>query len=321
MMQSGLKITNNQFVLFVTNVLVLLFIVLVMDRLVGSILRHFYFSQTSGAAYRTTYSMDSTKADIIVFGSSRANHHYVPEVFEDNLNLTFYNTGRDGNFIFYNFAVFKAIIKRHNPKIVIFDVNPNELIYSMEAYDRLSSLLPYYNDHNEIRDIIELRSPYEKLKLLSAIYPFNSNLFSIGAGNLKFNKSRNRDRKGYIPLYGHTRDSVSYSLNSNNYRIDMEKVRVVEDIAYKCKENDIELLFIVSPMFVRPSQTVSDSIFRTKAGVFKAHYLNFICDSVFESNPRFFVDRNHLNDEGATKFSQKVADYIKRVKSNYYMQL
>ena len=44
--------------------------------------------------------MELTKADLLVFGSSRANHHYVPEVFEDSLKLTFYNTGKDGSGIF-----------------------------------------------------------------------------------------------------------------------------------------------------------------------------------------------------------------------------
>jgi hypothetical protein len=152
--------TENKFIRFSVNLVLLFLIVFLFDWAGGAILRYFYFSQTSGLGYRTTYSIDSTRANILVFGSSRANHHYVPEVFEDSLKMSFYNTGRDGNFLFYNYAIFKAILKRYTPKILIMDINPDELYYNPDSYDRLSSLLPYYKDHPEIRDIIELRGPY-----------------------------------------------------------------------------------------------------------------------------------------------------------------
>jgi len=52
-------------------------------RIGGCIFKQFHSSPVAVANYRTTYVMDSTKADILVFASSRASHHYVPEIFED----------------------------------------------------------------------------------------------------------------------------------------------------------------------------------------------------------------------------------------------
>ncbi len=121
------KGVKSQFLRFILNLLVVCLMVFIFDRAVGGIIKHFYFKQVAGLYNRTTYAIDSTTADILVFGSSRANHHYVPEVFEDSLKMSFYNTGRDGNFLLYNTAIFKAIIKRHKPKIVILDFNPGDL--------------------------------------------------------------------------------------------------------------------------------------------------------------------------------------------------
>ena len=161
------------------NVSLVIIAIFLCDLGIGNILKFFYFRQASGAAYRTTYAIDSTTAEILIFGSSRANHHYVPGAFEDSLHCTFYNTGRDGNFILYNFAIFKAITKRYTPKSIIFDINPDEIEYRISSYERLSSILPYYHGHPEIRSTVNLRSPFEKIKLISATYPYNSILLTI----------------------------------------------------------------------------------------------------------------------------------------------
>jgi hypothetical protein len=165
-------------------------VVFVIDFSIGKTLRYYYFKETSGLHYRTTYSMEKTEAELLVLGSSRANHHYVPEIFEDELKMSFYNTGRDGSRLLYNYAVFRSILKRYTPKIIILDIGFDELYSDAEEYARLSPLLPYYKNHPEIRDLIEKRSSFEKIKLLSNIYPFNSSLLAIAMGNLEVNKKR-----------------------------------------------------------------------------------------------------------------------------------
>ena len=43
------------------------------DFLIGKTLKYFYFKASSGLFQRTTYSIEKTEADILIFGSSRAN--------------------------------------------------------------------------------------------------------------------------------------------------------------------------------------------------------------------------------------------------------
>ena len=139
------KIQKNPYQYFLLKSVVLFTIVFVLDYSFGNLLRYFYFKQESGLQYRTTYSIEKTTADILIFGSSRANHHYYPNVFENRMKQSCYNVGRDGNSVLYHSAVLKGVLKRYSPKIVILDIVYGEFRQNQDSYDRLSSLLPYYS--------------------------------------------------------------------------------------------------------------------------------------------------------------------------------
>jgi len=306
-MFKGIK---NQAFRFILNFFILVLILVFIDRVAGRITKHYYYKQVAGANYRTTYAMDSTTADILVFGSSRANHHYVPEVFEDSLKMSFYNTGRDGNFLLFNYAVFQSVLKRYNPKIIILDINPENLYYNKDDYDRLSSLLPYYNDHPEIQSIVKMRGPYEKYKLLSAIYPFNSSLLTIVIGNLEYNKIRKGDNKGYVPSYNQMKDTIVTTVPKPNSILDTTALAALASIANTCKANHIRLLLIHSPWYVHADKIESSKILNQLASKYGAEFLDFSNDSLFMKNPSWFKDKNHLNNTGATKFSAILAGIL-----------
>jgi hypothetical protein len=254
--------------------------------------------------------MDSTRADILVFGSSRANHHYVPEVFEKKLNMSFYNTGRDGNFILYNYMVFQSVINRYNPKIIIFDLNPNELSYNKGEYERIASLLPYYQEHNEIREIINKIDALEKLKLFSKIYPYNSMFLTIAVGNLELNKKRKTDFKGYVPLSKVMTDTILLKYDNMIGNVDPELVKLLNEIAFKCNKNEIALYFVVSPIYMIISENSSIRLYKDISDKYGCSFDNFSNNSIFIKNPNYFSDEAHLNENGAIMFSEIVADSI-----------
>jgi hypothetical protein len=285
---------------------------------IGRILKYYYFRQKSGLFYRTTYAIDSTTADILVFGSSRANHHYVPEIFEDSLYLSFYNSGREGNFLLYNYAIFKAVVKRYTPKIVLFDINPNELYYEKESYERLSSLLPYYKGHPEIRSIVELKGPLEKYKLVSEIYPYNSSLLTIAIGNAELNIARKNDRQGYVPLSGNLIDTILHRIEPVGSILDTNKVNAVSDIIQYCNSHYIRLIFIQSPIFGIIGTTISTQYFEKLNNENKTAFCDFTKDREFLRNPGFFQDQFHLNDAGANYFSKKLIHKIEDLQTTSF---
>jgi hypothetical protein len=280
----------------------------------GKILEYYYFNQESGLQYRTTYSIEKTKADILIFGSSRANHHYNPIVFENRLKMSYYNVGRDGNFIFYHFAVLKGVLKRYSPKIVILDFVDHEFEENQMSYDRLSSLLPYYKKHPEMRSIIELRSKYEKLKMISSIYPYNSTLLTIAAGNAEFNKKRKSDIKGYVPLTKILNDSLKTVSTNEKYKIDSIKVKAFESFIQLCKDSNIKLYVVQSPYYRKlEKKDYSVEIGQEIAKNYNVAFLDYESDSSFINNSHFFADVAHLNDSGAVVFSNKLIDDISKI--------
>ena len=96
---------TNSYLLFFLRLAIFVFTFFVLDALAGWLLRHYYFTQHSGSMYRTTYSMESATHDILIFGTSRATHHYKPEVFERTLGMTCYNAGKDGTQILYHWSL------------------------------------------------------------------------------------------------------------------------------------------------------------------------------------------------------------------------
>ena len=300
---------------FIIRLLIVVIVLFACDRGTGWLLKYFYFKQKSGLLYRTTYAIDSTTAEILVFGSSRANHHYVPAVFEERLGHTFYNSGRDGSFLLSNYGVFKAVINRYRPVVVIFDLNPEEIGYAARNYERLSDLLPYYQGHPEIRSVVSLRGPFEKFKMISAIYPYNSLLTNIILGNLDLNKSRNPDDRGYIPIApGTVRPDRASDLPERkppDDAPDINMISALQDIIRICEQKQIKLLFVQSPhQNIRPESRY-DSIFSEICAHRRVDYCNMSDSLVFKNHPALFNDSKHLNANGAYLFSKMVSARIK----------
>jgi hypothetical protein len=296
------------------NLAIVTSVVFVLDFAIGRTLRHFYFKETSGFHFRTTYALETTKADILVFGSSRASHHYVPEVFEDSLRMTLYNTGRDGNGILYQTAVLRSVLKRYTPKVIILDY---EGVFKKNKtdYDGRSSLLPYYRTHEEVRKTINLESSCERIKLISEIYPFNSQILSITIGNLEINKNRYDDYKGYVPLYKEWQAEIDIIGTYQIYAIDSSKLIVFQKFINTAKESGAKIIVIYSPVFQKITKSQDIEICNDICSVENVPFWDFSKDTSFLNNRNLFQDVNHLNNNGAKIFSNLVVD---KIKSNIY---
>lgn len=287
-------------------------ILVVLDFLIGSSLNHFYFSTTSGMFQKTTYAMEETEAEMLIFGASRANHHYDVKLIEESTVMSVHNVGRDAESIFYQTAVLKSIIKRYTPKKIILDF-PGTFANEQGDYDRIFSLLPYYDSHPEVRDIVELKSNFEKLKLFSKIYPYNSSLVTIAVGNLEFNKERKNNKfvyKGYVPLTGVFNQKIDSLPIAESYEIDKNKMDVFENFIKIATENDIELVIVYSPVYYLYNRDYTIELCESICKKYDIKFFDFSKDENFLSKPDFFQDKTHLNSEGATLFTKKILQEI-----------
>ncbi|MBE0675881.1 MAG: hypothetical protein IH591_14580 [Bacteroidales bacterium] len=227
--------------------------------------------------------------------------------------MSCFNAGHDGTeHILFNYAQFKAITARYSPEIVILDIRPEDLIFNANEYDMLSPLMPYYKTHKEIREIIDQRSPFEKLKHFSEIYPFNSLVFQIIIGNIELNKVRKTHENGYIPFYGSKVKNAPDTLQKPIGLIDSEKILILKDMMHICVEKSIHLVLIYSPTY---DIVESNNYYRIMHGICDENNIKFLDLSnrtEILMNSEYFFDRTHLNDEGARRFSEIVVMELER---------
>ena len=292
------------------NILLVGCTVFVLDLAIGKLLRHYYFTETSGLHFRSTYSMEKTHADILIFGSSRANHHYVPEIFEDSLKMSFYNTGRDGNGIFYQVALLHAVLARYTPKLIVLDY-AGSFEKGQNEYDKISSLLPYYRTHPELRKVIEMKGPYEKYKLGSEIYPFNSQVLTITMGNMERNKHRNPDNKGYVELHTERTIEKERFTDSIVKPMDSSKINALREFVALAKKSGARLVVIYSPLYqnlaIYPEVDICRDICRQE----KVTFFDYSRDPFFLNRGDLYFDPVHLNHEGALIFSRQIVSRLK----------
>jgi len=306
----NIKNSNSYLYLFI-KIVAFLLLAFIFDYLLGAVFRHFYFKQTSGWEYSTKYSIEDTKADILIFGASRAQQQYNPLFFEERLKQTAYNVGRDGESIFYHYGILKAVLKRYSPKTIILDVENGIFKQAESSYDRLSVLLPFYYDHLELRSVIEMRGHFEKFKLKSQIYPYNSLLFKIAIGNTEYNKKRKEDINGYLPLTNSLNEPIRTVDFTKPYIIDSNKLNVYRSFINDCLAADVKLYIVCSPYFINAIGVDSSmKIAKAIAAENKIDVIDFSKNQTFLSNSKLFDDTVHVNATGAKLFTNQLIDSI-----------
>lgn len=280
----------------------------------GKLLEHLYFSHTSGILGQLRINIENTKEDILIFGSSRASHHYNSLTLASETHLSTYNLGQDGQGMYMNYALLKIILERYQPKMIILDLNLNEFTSEKKRYDRVSRLLPYYKRYDAVKEVVELRSDFEKLKMLSFIYPYNSMLLKLLFGRTE---TQTLSYNGYIPLT----ESKNPKPETPNPKPETRNPKQQTDhsiLNYSVKflnlikERNIKCYVFTSPHFT------NEKIFSRSVSM-----IDSICDSMgikyidlsftkgISDNSEYFRDVHHLNSKGAEVYTKMIAGMIR----------
>ena len=149
----------------------------------GKIFGYLTVHATGGYTKQDNFISDEVDANILIFGSSRAAHHYVPSILSDSLDMSCYNCGLDGNGIIYGYGKLKTITARYYPKIVILDIQPTFDLFTNDNCKYLAPLRPYYQ-YPGVDSLFWDINPSERWKMMSNSYRFNSKFLSILMDNL-----------------------------------------------------------------------------------------------------------------------------------------
>lgn len=310
---------KKEYRLFISKVILFIIIFMIVDFLIGSVILNSFFNQKSGKYARIMHSIKNTEADILIFGSSAANHHYIPQLFEKGLNQSTYNVGVQGQYIIFFLALQELILERLDPKVIILNVDSRWLNESQDAYDRLHDLHPYYWDYyNILKPILSLNSRFIDFKLLFKTYQTNSTHLHM----IYYYFSPQADFQGYKPLYGNFKKLPDVEKESKNRiklkerEIDQNFVNAFSKFISNAKNKNIKLIFSVSPTIfgVDIDSPNNNSMMKLKeiAELEKIPLYDFSNDARFKNrDDLFFTDGVHLNDEGAQLLSNLLIEKMK----------
>jgi hypothetical protein len=307
------------------NAAIFIVVLIALDQFLGYVVGKFYFHQKKGPFAEMTYAIDSTKADVLIFGSSRALHHYSTEAISKGLGMTCYNTGSNGQKLPYAAIMQQVILKRYQPRIMILDLLLWDIQIGKDKFDKLSVLLPYCQEHPELRQYISEDSKYDDIKMLSKTYPYNSFLLP-GIYNNLFASKLPKTYNGYLPLnyvmdkaayqrfvQSEKADSISY-LKTPDERIDEKAVSMYRDFLTNAQKHHIKTYLVLSPFIVPPSirfKTKLQMLKKIAAEYSHATFLDFSTDPEFTYQYIKYADEFHLNGTGAGEFSKKLVTQLK----------
>lgn len=294
---------------FILKVILFFAIVAVIDFVFGKCCDYLYEHSTGGDTYRIHYAIAEGNADILIMGSSRANHHYNPRILSDSLGLKVYNLGVDGSGAILMDGFYRLISQRYIPKYIIYELTPSFDFqkYAGDANNTryLSQLKPYYNNDCLARLFDDIDAK-ERIKLHSGIYRYNTTFLNLIKFYLKGGKESGN---GFAPLQGVMADYIPPT-DQAVAEIDTLKIKYLHQFINDCKNNGTELIFVISPRYgATSSEEYQPGIEVCREEGYEVW--DYYCDSRFFSKKDYFKDSYHLNNIGADTFTLIIAEKIK----------
>ena len=291
---------------FVFQVLLFFVAAAIIDISAGIIMNYCVKHAKGGDFGRNNYICTETNEDILVFGSSRAIHHYNPQILSDSLGISCYNCGQDGNGAILNYGRYQLICQRYKPKMLIYDITPEFDLLENDNHKYLGWLRAYY-DQKGIPEVFESVDPTEKYKMISAMYRYNTKFIQIISDFI--HPLQDEGVRGYRPLVGKM-DMMRINRKSaidKAYHFDSLKIHYLNKIILE--SNKTKVVFVVSPIYTGQDSTQ----YKPVAELCKAYHIpffDFSNNSKYVNNNDYFVDGSHLNSEGADEFTR---DLLKRL--------
>lgn len=253
------------------------------------------------------YNSKDQNYDVVFLGSSRVNNHFVPEIFNKKGYKTF-NFGVTRSRLEESALMLKLMVERnYKIKNLILQVDLN--INTNDHSEAIRSLfMPYLHQSQTIRshykDIPEytnlLYIPFYRYLHYDARVGFREMYFS-----LVHKKTNALDNDGFNPLNSNPGKMIPADLSEYypKRNVGYEEIKAI------CKENNINLIAITTPMCM---STINRDYFNHIQSVYpEIHRLeNAVTDD------KYFSTCGHMNKAGATEFTKIVFNTFFKPQSN-----
>ena len=289
---------------FILKILMLAAAMVVVDILVGVVFRHWFERMDDGEMGKENYIGRQVDEDILVFGSSRAEYHYDPAVISEMLGLSCYNCGASGNGILLAYGRLLMALQHHQPRLIIYDVNPEFDVMLTDNHQSLAQL-KIHSETDRLEEIYQDVDPWESIKMLSNMYRFNSNFIHNPLCLLKpmpQKWSPDQQRGAVLQKAQFDPMKVREETPPEAFETDTLKLRYVRKFISLAQ--GARLVFVASPKWYAPVDSMRYRPIKDICHEMGVPYLDFTSDRKYIHHDEFFVDGVHLNANGAREFTR-----------------
>ncbi len=269
---------------------------------------------------------DKIRAELVVYGSSRAWRHFDTKLMEDEFRFPVYNLGIDGYQFHMQYARHKILMREPAlPKYIVLSLDYWTLAKTNDLY-MSEQFLPYLNDTT----ISQFTKAYNGLDFWDYNLPFvryfGRTKYIIHALDIQLHSQKNYNVK-YKGFQGNDavwqqdiRKAVEVMRVNNallnnkegatlDFGVDSLTQILFQQFLIEMNQKGIKVCLVVSPIYVEGQNYVSghsDFIkkFKKYAETYNCTFLDYSSDSICY-NKKYFYNSTHLNSKGAALFTKK----------------
>lgn len=284
----------KKFLLFLAKGCALLLVTLVLLDVLYTVV---YLQSDSRSKIDYLYNSKDKNYDFVFLGSSRVNHHFVPEIFNKAGYKTF-NFGITRSRLDESALMLQMMVERnYKIKHLILQVDLN--INTNDHSEAIRSLfMPYLHTSKTIREYYSNLPEYNQL-LYIPFYRYMHYDARIGFREMYYSaihkKTNVLENDGFHPLLNGPDKLVPADL-SKYYP---KRNKGYETIKAICKKNNIHLIALTTPMCM---ETINRDYFNHIQKVYPEilRFENAVTDD------KYFSTCGHLNKDGAIEYTKVV---------------
>jgi hypothetical protein len=286
----------KQFVVFIGKIfLVLLLSAFALDFIYTTVFRQ---SETRNKIENVIH-LKPQNYDVIILGTSRANNHFVSELFEKE-GLKTFNYGMSGSHLFETSLLLKLMVERGwKIKNVIVETDLN---LSNEKRDdgTFGRFMPFMHQSKTITTHFKNEADFMELYYVPfyRYLKFDEKIGFRAWYKTLINEPTNLiQHQGYYPLG----KNPKANMKNNIENLKPLRNRYFEEIKQICEANSINLIAVTTPM----CSNVKGMEYFKKV---KALYPEINEYEHLVEGDQYFSSCGHLNDKGARLFTTKIID-------------
>lgn len=285
----------KRFLIYLVKILfVTIFIAVALDGLYTAI----FMQSKNRGKIEAVINSKAKNYDVVILGSSRANNHFVSQMFEDK-GLKTFNYGMSGGHLFEASLMLKLMIERkYEIKNVILEADLN-LSNDQESDGVSAKFLPYIHNSEVIKEHFLSQENFNQLYYIPfyRYVKYDSKIGFREIYNITKGESTNAlDNLGYYPLAKHKNG------NMKNNILNLKPLphnKYYEEIKNICKANNINFIAVMTPMC---ENVVGMNYFdKVKKAYPEIHnYENVVIEN------KYFSSCGHMTDAGAKIFTTRI---------------